>query len=91
MVIVTGANRFEKGKYIMAAAVAVVNAEDRLLTPGEVAALFRVDPKTVSRWGTAGKLSTIRTPGGHRRFRESQVRALLNPQPPAPAAPAEAA
>jgi excisionase family DNA binding protein len=50
---------------------------DRLLTPGEVAALFRVDPKTVTRWAAAGRLSSIRTPGGHRRFRESEVRALL--------------
>jgi excisionase family DNA binding protein len=50
---------------------------ERLLTPGEVAALFRVDPKTVTRWAAAGRISSIRTPGGHRRFRESEVRALL--------------
>ena len=52
------------------------NAE-RLLTPGEVAALFRVDPKTVTRWASAGRIGSIRTPGGHRRFRESEVRGLL--------------
>ena len=51
---------------------------DRLLTPGEVAALFRVDPKTVTRWAAAGRIGSIRTPGGHRRFRESEVRALLD-------------
>ena len=51
--------------------------EDRLLTPGEVAEMFRVDPKTVTRWAAAGRLGSIRTPGGHRRFRESEVRALL--------------
>jgi excisionase family DNA binding protein len=50
---------------------------DRLMTPGEVAALFRVDPKTVSRWAIAGRIPSVRTPGGHRRFRESDVRALL--------------
>lgn len=50
---------------------------DRLMTPGEVAALFRVDPKTVTRWAKAGRIGSIRTPGGHRRFRESEVRALL--------------
>ena len=50
---------------------------DRLLTPGEVATLFRVDPKTVTRWAAAGRIGSIRTPGGHRRFRESEVRALL--------------
>ena len=49
-----------------------------LLTPAEVAALFRVDPKTVSRWANAGKLTAIRTLGGHRRFDRDQVHALLN-------------
>jgi excisionase family DNA binding protein len=50
---------------------------ERLLTPAEVAALFRVDPKTVTRWAKAGKLSSIRTLGGHRRYRETEVRLLL--------------
>lgn len=50
---------------------------DPLLTPGEVAAQFRVDPKTVSRWAAAGRLRSIRTPGGHRRFRASEIKALL--------------
>ncbi|MEU5157054.1 BldC family transcriptional regulator [Glycomyces sp. NPDC021274] len=54
-----------------------METEDRLLTPGEVATLFRVDPKTVTRWAAAGRIGSIRTPGGHRRFRESEVRALL--------------
>ncbi len=49
-----------------------------LLTPGEVAALFRVDPKTVTRWAAIGRLSSLRTPGGHRRFRADEVRAALN-------------
>ena len=55
----------------------MVDAPERLLTPGEVASLFRVDPKTVTRWAAAGRISSIRTPGGHRRFRESEVHALL--------------
>ncbi|WP_370617529.1 BldC family transcriptional regulator [Mumia sp. Pv 4-285] len=50
---------------------------ERLLTPSEVAAMFRVVPKTVTRWAQAGKISSIRTLGGHRRFRESEVRRLL--------------
>ncbi|WP_010312424.1 BldC family transcriptional regulator [Saccharopolyspora spinosa] len=49
------------------------NGQEQLLTP----ALFRVDPKTVTRWATAGRIGSIRTPGGHRRFRESEVRTLL--------------
>lgn len=50
---------------------------ERLLTPGEVAAMFRVDPKTVTRWASAGRLGSIRTPGGHRRFREAEVQSLI--------------
>jgi excisionase family DNA binding protein len=52
-------------------------SDDRLLTPGEVAVLFRVDPKTVTRWAQEGKLSAIRTLGGHRRFKAAEVYALL--------------
>jgi excisionase family DNA binding protein len=51
--------------------------EEALLTPAEVAALFRVDPKTVTRWAKAGKLSSIRTLGGHRRYRAEEVRRFL--------------
>ena len=51
--------------------------QENLLTPSEVAALFRVDPKTVTRWAKAGKLTSIRTLGGHRRFKESEVKSLL--------------
>ena len=50
----------------------------KLLTPAEVAQLFRVDPKTVTRWAKAGKLTSLRTVGGHRRYSEDEVRALLN-------------
>jgi len=53
------------------------SAQEKLLTPSEVATLFRVDPKTVTRWAKAGKLTSIKTLGGHRRYRESEVRALL--------------
>ena len=51
--------------------------QETLLTPAEVAALFRVDPKTVTRWAKAGKLTAIRTLGGHRRYRQSEVAKLL--------------
>lgn len=51
---------------------------ENLLTPAEVATLFRVDPKTVTRWAQAGKVPSIRTLGGHRRYRESDIRALLD-------------
>jgi excisionase family DNA binding protein len=51
--------------------------QEKLLTPAEVASLFRVDPKTVTRWAKAGKLTSIRTLGGHRRYKESEVKTLL--------------
>jgi excisionase family DNA binding protein len=51
--------------------------QEVLITPAEVAALFRVDPKTVTRWAKAGKLTAIRTLGGHRRYRLSEVQSLL--------------
>jgi predicted site-specific integrase-resolvase len=52
-----------------------------LLTSGEVADLFRVDPRTVVRWGREGKIPTgavVMTPGGQRRYREAWVRSALN-------------
>lgn len=53
---------------------------DELLTPSQVAALFHVDPKTVTRWADAGKISAIRTLGGHRRFKKTEVDKLLQPR-----------
>lgn len=50
---------------------------EELLTPSEVAAMFRVNPKTVTRWHRTGKVSAIRTLGGHRRFKASEIRRLL--------------
>lgn len=62
--------------------VADVVVTDALLTPREVAALFRVDPKTVGRWARDGKLTAIRTLGGHRRFHASEVRRCLSESSP---------
>lgn len=51
-------------------------APDQLLTPGEVAALFGVDPKTVARWAQSGRLRAVRTAGRHRRYRVADVNAM---------------
>ena len=53
-------------------------ADNDLLTPGEVAVMFRVNPKTVTRWARAGKISAVRTLGGHRRFRADEIRRFLD-------------
>ena len=50
---------------------------EALLTPSEVAQLFRVNPKTVTRWARAGKLSAVRTLGGYRRFRASEIKRCM--------------
>lgn len=51
---------------------------DKLWLPREVAALFKVDPKTVTRWVADGKLRSIPTPGGHHRIPGSEVQRMLN-------------
>ena len=52
-------------------------AENDLLTPSEVAEMFRVNPKTVTRWARAGRIGAVRTLGGHRRFRAAEIRRFL--------------
>ncbi len=51
-------------------------AGEALMTPSEVAKVFRVDPKTVTRWSKRGRLTVVRTLGGHRRFLAREVRQL---------------
>ncbi|MER7213069.1 BldC family transcriptional regulator [Streptosporangium sp. NPDC000239] len=51
---------------------------ERLLTPGEVARIFGVDPKTVNRWALTGKIPSVRTPSRQRRYRETDIKALLD-------------
>jgi len=70
-------SRSPKRRTIEMAQTEDFDAPEALLTPSEVAALFRVNPKTVTRWARAGKLTAIRTLGGHRRFRVSEIRRCL--------------
>ena len=53
-------------------------ADDDLLTPAEVGRIFRVNPKTVTRWARAGKISAVRTLGGHRRFYRSEINRAID-------------
>lgn len=48
-----------------------------LLKPSEVASMFKVDPKTVTKWAKAGLLTTVKTLGGHRRYLAAEVNDLL--------------
>lgn len=53
---------------------------ENLLTSHQVAKLLNVWPHTLCRWEKEGKLKPLRTPGGHRRYKESQVMALIGEQ-----------
>jgi excisionase family DNA binding protein len=48
-----------------------------MLTPRQVALMFSVDPKTVSRWARSGRLAATKTPGGHHRFKEADVKKAM--------------
>lgn len=51
--------------------------DDEILTPKDVADLFKVTPKTVKRWATAGMLPSFKTAGGHARFKRADVDELI--------------
>lgn len=53
-------------------------ALDRLYTPQEVAVAFGVNAKTVTRWAQSGKLRSVRTLGGHRRYRARDIRDAMD-------------
>ncbi len=50
----------------------------RRLTTAEVAFLFQVSPRTVTDWASKGRISSILTPGGHRRYSAKEVKRLLD-------------
>lgn len=50
---------------------------NEIMRPEDVAKLFLVDPKTVTRWADAGKIPFFKTIGGHRRYRRSEILPLL--------------
>ncbi|MGF0215406.1 MULTISPECIES: helix-turn-helix domain-containing protein [Rhodococcus] len=52
---------------------------DELLTPGEAIRVAAISRSTLLRAERAGRITALRTPGGHRRYRKSDLLALLNP------------
>jgi excisionase family DNA binding protein len=61
--------------------VKTFNGDTDLFTPAEVAAIWNVDPKTVTRWARAGKMRCIRTLGGARRYYRGEVEGRLEGRP----------
>jgi len=57
----------------------VMPPDDDLLTAGQAARQLQVSIDTVRRGGEAGKIPMLRTPTGNRRFRRSDVEAVLIP------------
>ena len=51
--------------------------QPRYLRTAQVAELLHVSPKTVSRWALEGRLPYLRTLGGHRRYPDAEIRALV--------------
>jgi excisionase family DNA binding protein len=58
--------------------------EPNNLRTAQVAELLHVSPKTVSRWAQEGRLPCLRTLGGHRRYPDAEIRALLETCPSYP-------
>lgn len=54
----------------------------RLLRTREVALLFEVSERAVTDWATKGRIPSIRTPGGHRRYPADAVADLLAAERP---------
>jgi len=55
----------------------------RWITLGQACKLLGVNESTLRRWADAGHVRSFRTPGGHRRFSEDDLRALVAGQSPA--------
>ncbi|MEU8380601.1 helix-turn-helix domain-containing protein [Streptosporangium sp. NPDC048865] len=51
---------------------------EALLTPEEVAPLFKVQPSTIKTWARLRKMPSTKTPGGEIRVRTSDVAAMLS-------------
>ena len=51
---------------------------DRLLTLKETGKLLNVSKQTLQRWDNSGKLIAIRTEGGHRRYKLSDIEKIMN-------------
>jgi excisionase family DNA binding protein len=53
------------------------DGDGRFLRTREVALLFQVSERAVTDWARKGRIRSVRTPGGHRRYPAAHVRSLL--------------
>jgi excisionase family DNA binding protein len=58
--------------------VSTLRLEDPLLTAKEVAQRMRVNPRTVAKWARTGKITAVRTFGGHYRFKTSEINKIMS-------------
>jgi len=54
-----------------------LDSDGRFLRTREVALLFQVSERAVTDWARKGRIRSVRTPGGHRRYPAGEVRSLL--------------
>ncbi len=77
--MVTTKSEVERQRLVheLVAGAAAETLTGRLLRTREVALLFEVSERAVTDWATKGRIPSIRTPGGHRRYPADSVANLL--------------
>ncbi len=55
----------------------LIDDSEEYLSRAQVADLFNVSPSTITRWADEGKLTCVRTLGGHRRYLTQDILDLL--------------
>jgi excisionase family DNA binding protein len=53
------------------------NLKSQLLRTSDVAALFHVSERTISDWARRGRIPSVQTPGGHRRYPAAEIRRIM--------------
>lgn len=51
---------------------------EQLIGIQEAAKILNVKPATLRRWDKTGTFKSVRTPGGHRRYRQSDIEKFMS-------------
>ena len=51
--------------------------QKELITGKQVAEMFGVHPDTIRDWANDGKLNSVKTLGGHRRYKLSEIQKIV--------------